>query len=684
MNPQGFYGVHPYILRRRRNALLRSKPQENSLGPSLVLVMLFLAGFAYGLRWIDHRLTTSPERYVPIPARELDSSVSGQLSEAFRFVFGIRTAHAADYVSYTGVLVGKAPVITAVPGEVKIVDLVFKNTGRATWKNAGKAYISAYTIKPRYHASVFRSIDWISSSQSPRLLTPSVRPGETGTLRLTITAPAKAGTYTDTFQLAAENTSWMWGAWTTLTVKVSGSPPVASSALAPPAPVPTAAAASADIAAPPAASLVYRSAERVEAPGGLPMTMRVTFHNDGDAAWKKIALHLVSFKAPSGGDASIDDPTWASPEIPVVIDRYVPRGQSVDLAFTFATPRSRGDYLMTLAFAVDGAELSSSPVLLPIKVIADAATIIPSEPAPSPAPLPILPPTVASGEPLLRVGLFTTEKTEEIAYDGAFTARDAVGTKLGSFSAGSRVQFWYDRAARTYRATDGITNLASSLPIRFAPDAAGGIFTLLTVEDRPSWNSSVDYNRFRGGIEIRKNDRNEYVWIINELPMEQYLKGMKETSAASPLEYQKTMAVAARSYANWHLAHPGKHWHFTVDAVYDQVYKGYVAETWNPVMNAAVDATRGMVVTYGGEAVVTPYFSSSDGRTRDWTEVWGGAAKPWLVSVPAPFDAAAKRPLFGHGVGLSAWDAIGRANAGASYDTILKHYYAGPALKKRY
>ncbi|HTK60129.1 MAG TPA: SpoIID/LytB domain-containing protein [Candidatus Baltobacteraceae bacterium] len=669
------------------------KPQEHRLSTSLVLVMLFLAGFAYGLRWIDQRLAPPPDVSSPSPAREMGSPFSDQLSEGFRFVFGIRTAQAADYVSYTGVLIGKAPVISAAPGELKTVDLAFKNTGRATWSNTGKAYISAYTIKPRYHASVFRSVGWNSSSQTPRLLTPTVRPGETGILRLTITAPAKAGTYTETFQLAAEDTSWMWGAWTPLTVKVSGSP-VAAAPAAPVPPLVTSPAlpssvvtVSTGVAMPPSASLVFRSAERIEAPGGLSMTLRVTYHNDGDAAWKKIGLHLVAFKSPSDGE-TIDDPTWASPDIPVIADRYVPRGQSAELAFTFTTPRTKGDYQMTVAFTADGTELTAAPIVLPIKVIADAAAVIPSEPAPTspsaPATVPIRPPTVTAGEPTLRVGLFTTEKTEELTFDVPFIASDASGARLGSFSAGASVQFWYDHSVRTYRATDGITSITSALPIRFAPANAGGILTLLTMEDRPTWNTSVNYNRFRGGLEIRKNDRNEYVWVINELPIEQYLKGMKETSAASPLEYQKTMAVAARSYANWHLTHPGKHWHFTVDAVYDQVYKGYVAESQNPVMFRAVDATRGMIVTYDGTPVVTPYYSSSDGRTRAWTEVWGGAAKPWLVSVPAPYDLAAHRPLNGHGVGLSAWDAIGMANAGEGYAAILKHYYTGTDLKKLY
>ena len=159
---------------------------------------------------------------------------------------------------------------------------------------------------------------------------------------------------------------------------------------------------------------------------------------------------------------------------------------------------------------------------------------------------------------------------------------------------------------------------------------------------------------------------------------------MGETSNISPAEFQKSLAVAARSYAYWHWNHPGKHWHFTVDATYDQVYLGYGAELRLPRWVAAIDATRGQVVGYAGVPVVTPYYSSSDGRTRAWTEVWGGPAKPWLVSVPCVYDAAAHRALLGHGVGMSAWDAIGRANAGETYDRILKYYYSGTDLLKEY
>jgi peptidoglycan hydrolase-like amidase len=61
--------------------------------------------------------------------------------------------------------------------------------------------------------------------------------------------------------------------------------------------------------------------------------------------------------------------------------------------------------------------------------------------------------------------------------------------------------------------------------------------------------------------------------------------------------------------------------------------------------------------------------------------VWNGS-KPWLVSVPAPHDIG--KTLWGHGVGMSASDALGWADDGKTYDWILKYFYTGTVLKKIY
>jgi stage II sporulation protein D len=63
-----------------------------------------------------------------------------------------------------------------------------------------------------------------------------------------------------------------------------------------------------------------------------------------------------------------------------------------------------------------------------------------------------------------------------------------------------------------------------------------------------------------------------------------------------------------------------------------------VAETTRT--NAAVAATAGQVVTYGGQPAITYFFAGSGGRTESIQDVFlGSTPVPWLVGVPDPYDA---------------------------------------------
>ena len=169
---------------------------------------------------------------------------------------------------------------------------------------------------------------------------------------------------------------------------------------------------------------------------------------------------------------------------------------------------------------------------------------------------------------------------------------------------------------------------------------------------------------------------------------------MAETSDYSPLEFQKTIMSAARTYAMYHYnrgiefkvpdgstKHANEHFH--VDANYDQVYRGYASEVRMPKLSRAIDETRGMVITYKGGVVVTPYFSRSDGRTRNWEEVWYGTSKPWLVGVAVPQDKG--QTLWGHGVGMSARGALIMArDEGKDWQSILKYFYKNTEIIKIY
>jgi peptidoglycan hydrolase-like amidase len=208
---------------------------------------------------------------------------------------------------------------------------------------------------------------------------------------------------------------------------------------------------------------------------------------------------------------------------------------------------------------------------------------------------------------------------------------------------------------------------------------------ILSFENRPTWNLSLNDNLFRGTLEIRYSIKTGKLWMIEEAPMESYLRGLAEGTNDQPMEYLKALVIAARTYAQYQVSNGGKHPddNFDLDpSANDQVYRGYGFETRAPNAIKAVEETKGIMILYNNQVVVTPYFSHSDGRTRAWDEVWSGGPKAWLVSKVDPYCYGLT--LSGHGVGLSGLGARMMAENGSTYDQILNYYYTGIEIKKVY
>lgn len=143
---------------------------------------------------------------------------------------------------------------------------------------------------------------------------------------------------------------------------------------------------------------------------------------------------------------------------------------------------------------------------------------------------------------------------------------------------------------------------------------------------------AVDGRRYRGEVVVSL--ATEGLRVVNHVTMDDYLKGVVplELGASSPAEQAalEAQAVTARSYAMTHLA--GTRRSFDMSAgVIDQVYGGADAE--RPVASAAVDATTGLVVLFGGQVVNAPYSSTCGGSTAEPQDVWKTAAEPYLRRV---------------------------------------------------
>jgi stage II sporulation protein D len=207
-----------------------------------------------------------------------------------------------------------------------------------------------------------------------------------------------------------------------------------------------------------------------------------------------------------------------------------------------------------------------------------------------------------------RVLLADRKKKVTVSSEVPFTVADGAGQRValpaGTVTVGTDLQ---------------IAGKALTAPLTFLP-GKGGPLTLVRA--------------YRGQIQVDVVDGK--LRVVNIVPLEQYLYGvvpseMPSTWSAQALEAQ---AVASRSYA---LATR------KIGAPYDaysdtrsQMYLGPSAES--AAATAAVNATKGQVLSYGGKIATTFFYSTSGGETESSLD-WTGTALPYLIAVPDPYDA---------------------------------------------
>ena len=142
---------------------------------------------------------------------------------------------------------------------------------------------------------------------------------------------------------------------------------------------------------------------------------------------------------------------------------------------------------------------------------------------------------------------------------------------------------------------------------------------------------------YRGVLEAVPTESNPgSLNVINALPVEQYVKGVipNESPPSWPAAELQAQAIESRSFAL--TAGVGGNGFDLYDDTRSQVYDGLSSET--ATTNAATEATRGQVVTYGGKIVETYFSACSGGHTESVQNVFVGPAIPYLPGVPDPYD----------------------------------------------
>jgi len=169
---------------------------------------------------------------------------------------------------------------------------------------------------------------------------------------------------------------------------------------------------------------------------------------------------------------------------------------------------------------------------------------------------------------------------------------------------------------------------------------AGGaqVFTFTTYCHEPQIRNAggglmtIGGSTYRGMIALRSVNR--LLTAVNIVCPEDYLQGVvpAEVVPSWHMEALKAQAVAARSYM-FYMAlaapHADRAFHLC-DTTCCQVYRGAGHE--HERTNAAVQATRGVMLYHNNSVIMAVYFSSSGGATESSENVWV-EARPYLRGV---------------------------------------------------
>jgi len=129
---------------------------------------------------------------------------------------------------------------------------------------------------------------------------------------------------------------------------------------------------------------------------------------------------------------------------------------------------------------------------------------------------------------------------------------------------------------------------------------------------------------------------NRDLWVINVLPLEEYLVGLInfEISSQWPMEAVKAQVIAARTYALYQRGNRSGEPYDVDSGVSDQVYGGTGKE--DARSRKAAEDTRGELLFHKGSPIFSVYSACCGGKTESGEYMWAGYF-PYLRGVECPY-----------------------------------------------
>ncbi len=178
--------------------------------------------------------------------------------------------------------------------------------------------------------------------------------------------------------------------------------------------------------------------------------------------------------------------------------------------------------------------------------------------------------------------------------------------------------------------------------------------------------------RYRGRLVVYLNDRGR-LNLVNELPIEQYLRGVVPRElgpgAYPELEALKAQTIAARSYTLRNLGEFADEGYDLCGTPRCQVYGGMDDE--HPLSDRAVLETAGEILFYGGQPIDALYSATCGGHTENVEVIFPLKKAPYLRGVPCIEAGETKLAAEGRAAAEARAGRGGRRLARVLLDRVL-------------
>lgn len=174
---------------------------------------------------------------------------------------------------------------------------------------------------------------------------------------------------------------------------------------------------------------------------------------------------------------------------------------------------------------------------------------------------------------------------------------------------------------------------------------------ILTVNGQPYPSSQLKITASKGQVQVTEGKKNITYggWLklqpnaygnytlVNHVPLETYLRGVvpHEIGPNAPPNAAKAQTIIARTYALRNRRRFAADNYELCATTHCQVYYG-LSEV-SAKADAAINETKGKVLTYDNQLVDALYSSTTGGVTAKFSDVWNGDERPYLQAV---IDAA--------------------------------------------